>query len=374
MQRKHGNHSRRCLLFFSALAAAFMLVPAAVAFATPHFKLNVVGTGSGEVTSVEEFPYEQGTPPIACKYNGTSPSGVCENEPIATSGNTYGIELLAVVAPGSKVVWTFQKGSSLDAECPFPGETEYCLLFGKAGEETLEATATFTAMPFKLKVNVNGGGGAGTVTSSPSGINCSAGQECSAAMAGAVTLTAHPAAGYLVAGWVGCRQSSATTCLSVPGTENEEREVTAILLKEGEKGSTGSQGPQGAAGATGAQGPAGSHGNAGAIGAQGPAGPAGVVGAQGPAGPRGTEGKVMVTCKVSQSKGKKAKVACTVKQSASAASVRARVRWSLHRNGRLVSHGDTTTTRLQYALNHLRHGRYALHIAGQQRSVAIEVN
>jgi hypothetical protein len=67
---------------------------------------------------------------------------------------------------------------------------------------------------------------------------------------------------------------------------------------------------------------------------------------------------VKVTCKM---KGPK-KVTCTVKQSKASAS--SLLSWSIHRGKHTVSHGRTSAARLQKVLNHLRPGRYRLHVQG----------
>ncbi|HEX7244501.1 MAG TPA: hypothetical protein VF245_02920 [Solirubrobacterales bacterium] len=204
---------RRLTILLAALAA-LMLVPAASAFAAPSFNLNVLGTGSGEVTSVEEEPYVPGEPAIECKYNGTSTSGVCENEPEEITSNAYGIELLATPAPGSEIAdWTIQKGlpnKLSGSQCPYPGEPEYCLVNGEIGQEDLEVAAIFCpegepdcAENIKLDVEE----GSGTVVSNPGGLICSgaAPESCDASLtAGKYTLTASPAPGYLVKSWKGC--------------------------------------------------------------------------------------------------------------------------------------------------------------------------
>jgi hypothetical protein len=356
----------------AAFAAAFLLVPGTQALAATgyggYIKVHATGTGSGEAVSFEEpglwFPSR---PPIACKYNGITTSGTCEGEvaeALEEGTNFFVSPLEARPAPGSEFGgWTVQKGA-VEGTCPSSEDPARCVVSGvEEGSDELEVTAEFVGIPFELTLFVNGADGAGTVTSAPSSaINCSAGQECSAGLAGGTTLTAHPTGGYMVAGWIGCRQTSGTTCMVVPGTENEDREATAIFLKEGEKGATGnpgSQGPQGNPGATGPQGPSGPAGAKGDTGAQGP---------QGSAGPQGPPGKVTVSCKP---KGKK--VTCTVKQAKSAQSARIqRLSWSLHRAGKVVSHGDTGPARLQQVLNHLRPGRYVLHAAGRH-GVVIEV-
>lgn len=129
--------------------------------------------------------------------------------------------------------------------------------------------------------------GEGEVTSTPAGLTCTTG-ECTHEFEGEVTLTAAKAgAGYEFAGWIGCKPVSATTC-TVQRTETTE--VTAVFLKAGKEGPTGTGSP-GEKGATGAQGPAGPGG------AQGPAGP---TGAPGPAGPAGQV--ELVTCKTVKGK------------------------------------------------------------------------
>lgn len=65
-----------------------------------------------------------------------------------------------------------------------------------------------------------------------------------------------------------------------------------------------------------------------------------------------------MTCKV---KGKKVK--CKVKLAAPASS--ARLRWRLMHGGHAVSHGKTSTARLQQVLNNLPGGNYVLRVKGQ---------
>lgn len=221
-------------------------------------------------------------------------------------------------------------------------------------EFTLEEDSVLSAKFIAPGLQVFLGGSAeGSVTSSSpnTAINC--GATCSAPYASGtvVTLEAHPKTGAVFAGWIGCKHTGATTCeVTIAG----ESEVTAVFVKNG---ATGPTGPTGATGAAGAQGTAGAKGDSGA------AGPAG---AQGPAGPQGPAGKVKVTCKVQGGN----KVKCTVKQSASASS--SSLRWSLHRAGRTLSHGNTSTAHLQQVLDRLRSGHYSLHIAGQDRDISIE--
>jgi hypothetical protein len=77
-----------------------------------------------------------------------------------------------------------------------------------------------------------------------------------------------------------------------------------------------------------------------------------------------------VTCKVKQ-KGKKVKVTCTVKTTAS--SSRRHLRWRLMRGGHAYSHGATSVRRLQSVFNHAPSGRYVLRVQGQKGGTRITV-
>ena len=200
---------------------------------------------------------------------------------------------------------------------------------------TIEAATTITATfnkatSFPLSVYVTG---KGEVSSNPAGIlACTAtGGTCEAQLKGLVTLTAtaEPGSGYVLAGWIGCKKATVSTC-EVDVTA--AREVTAVFLQEGVQGKNGEgviievlapgehgcaaggiavkvgaagtptylcngnegevgvegieglPGPQGKAGALGERGAAGASGATGSPGAQGPPGPAGPAGKEGPAG------------------------------------------------------------------------------------------
>lgn len=207
-----------------------------------------------------------------------------------------------------------------------------------------------------------GGTGEGGVSSSPAGIDCGSSCEAQYLEGTEVTLTATPAAGQVLAGWLGgCKPVSATSC---EVALDADAEVTAVFLKEGTQGSPGGQGPTGSPGAAGPQGPAGQNGaqgSAGQNGAQGPAGP------QGPQGPQGPAGKV--TCKVKR-QGGKVKVTCTVK---SVSTSSARLRWRLMHAGEVHARGATRARRLRLDLGALPSGRYRLHVQGQSGSISIVV-
>jgi hypothetical protein len=366
-----------------AALAAFLLVPAASASAANNFKLNIVGTGSGEVTSEAEGipPGSSGTPTIECERTAPgSATGTCENEMAdfsAIVAGKNGDPLEATAAAGSVFDrWIVNEGEVGGTTCG-PKE-KLCLVLADPGD-TAEATAVFcvgsTTCSGTLTLFVNGPTGSGTVTSSPGTISCSAGQECSEVFVGdEVTLTATPAAGYVVAGWIGCRQSGANPKVCKV-TVDADKEVTAIFLKEGTTPTitafSGNQHgcPNGgydvALGAShsfvcnGTNGTNGTNGKDGTNGTNGATGPAGPAGAAGPQGPPGPAGKVKVTCKM---KGK-TKVKCTVKTASSSSA--SRVSWRLMRAGNTVSHGKTSTARLQKVLNGLSDGNYVLRVKGQ---------
>jgi hypothetical protein len=320
---------------------------------TPEFPLTIttLGSGTGSVgCSVEAGPAE----PCAAEYEeGTE------------------VELIASEGANSEFVeWT--------GDCSGAGS---CLVT-MAAPHSVGAVFDLESIsnPSTLIV-FKGGNGGGTVTSSPTGISCGT-EPCEADFAegSTIELTETPSSGSVFAGWLGCRRTGATSCtVTLTGSEAE---VTAVFLTEGQQGQPGSPGPVGPSGPAGPGGQSGSPGPTGPVGltgatgaqgasgAQGAAGPqglAGQAGAQGPEGKQGPAGNVKVTCTVNGSK----KVTCTVKQAKTASALR--LLWSLHRDGRTVSHGLTSAGRLQQILNGLRPGHYMLRIAGQDGTTRIAI-
>jgi len=120
----------------------------------------------------------------------------------------------------------------------------------------------------------------------------------------------------------------------------------------GGQGQTGPQGNPGPAGATGATGATG------AAGAQGPAGPAGPAGARGPPGDEGPEGSPgKVTCTLNR---KRTKVTCKVSGS-SARSAR------LARGGRTIARGRVVRGAVTFAARtSLKKGTYAVVVGGRK--------
>jgi hypothetical protein len=165
-----------------ATVAAFLLVPAAQAFAATA-TVNIEGSGSGKVSSVGT-PSE-GSPPIECTYESPGPAtGVCEDEMSGEPESSFaGLGLNAFPSVGSEFVgWVY--------EAEFPDRIYF------AGCETTNETclmATFTGANisitavFELETNhfplavTEEGTGEGTVTSAPAAINC--GSECEAEFA-----------------------------------------------------------------------------------------------------------------------------------------------------------------------------------------------
>src|SRR4249919_3643678 len=230
--------------------AALMLVPVASAsaiFYSGNIKVNIAGTGSGEVKSrPDDGFYHQSSPPIACSYNGVSTSGNCEGE-VAEVGEAeeeeergffYVSAQESIAGPGSELSgWTVQKGQYTGNNCPPSSKPNRCVMGGnEEGEDELEVLATFClegtatkefveekgGIPFyaygceesttpNLALNVEEG--SGTVVSNPAGLECtgSAPKTCEAELAeGKVTLTASPAPGYLVKSWKGCDTGGVT--------------------------------------------------------------------------------------------------------------------------------------------------------------------
>jgi len=123
---------------------------------------------------------------------------------------------------------------------------------------------------------------------------------------------------------------------------------------QGQQGEPGAQGPQGQQGATGPQGP---QGPTGATGATGPKGDKGDKGDQGPKGDKGAPGRdALVTCTV-----KNARVTCKVTYSSKAAkakaTVRAKAKASLVRNGRTYATGKVASLKTKRTV---ARGRYTL--------------
>ena len=280
---------------------------------------------------------------------------------VDSSGNVF-------VSTDGGATWKDQLSLGTDLTSVSCASTALCVTADTAGSVT-----TFASPLSPLTVFITG---EGEVISTPAGIKCST-EECTHTFEGEVTLTvAKVAAGYEFAGWIGCRKVSATTC-TVDVTAASE--VTAVFLKAGKEGATGTEGSAGkegtagSGGKAGAAGPTGEKGTAGGAGAQGPAGP---TGAQGPAGPAG---KVeLLTCE--KIKGKQhcttKLISGTVKFTAAGSAARA----TLSRNGVVFAAGTARLTRGRMSLRllpvrRLRAGTYTLTLlsgAGRHERISTE--
>jgi collagen triple helix repeat protein/List-Bact-rpt repeat protein len=320
---------------------------------------------------------------ISCETTGAgSDQGTC------SAKEREGTAVVLKDAPESG--WAFSKWEGCDSE-PAPGECKVTMSTARS------VKAVNAEVPgFPLSVSVTGVGkvnGAGISECSSTG-----GAGCTAIVDGTMTLKgeAAPGSGYVLAGWIGCKKTTATEC-TVDVTAASE--VTAVFLKEGltgpigpqgpagSTGATGSAGPGGATGTTGATGPKGASGEPGATGANGAAGEKGAngangaAGAQGPAGPAGQEGPAgkveVVTCTKA---GKKKK--CTTKTvSGTVKFTTSSMQATLSRHGLVYATGAALTAAhggLSLRLSDrraLRPGRYTLTLisgAGREERIGTE--
>jgi hypothetical protein len=216
-----GRGSRLHLTVLLATVAAFLLVPVAQAAALGTMKVNIAGTGSGEVFSYQESSLSfSGEPPIECSYASPGPAtGVCEDE-MEGEPEEQGVHIYAAPAPGSEFVgYTFQEGEDLYGLCGERKAQEnsylqwggFICFAGRFSPGNAEVTATFDAVekPTLLTIAKTG---EGTVVSRPLGIEC--GSTCSHGFkeGKTVTLTASPATGYALSTWAGCTTHVGLTC------------------------------------------------------------------------------------------------------------------------------------------------------------------
>jgi YVTN family beta-propeller protein len=196
----------------------FVAVPAGI-----PGTVSVIATSSGMVTGtipVGTAPLALGNfigPPTLTVAEAGAGSGQVTSSPANINCSASSHECAAMFPNGTQVTLT----ASASAGSSFSGwsgggcsGTGTCVV-NPTADTTV--TATFD-LPVTLTV-AETGGGAGQVTSSPSGINCSASSnECAApfAVGSQVTLTASASAGSSFAGWSGGGCSGTKTCVLTP--------------------------------------------------------------------------------------------------------------------------------------------------------------
>ena len=228
---------RRITILLAAVGA-LLLVPATQAFAENHLYVNIVGSGSGEVTETGSEGFV-GTPRLECSHVGEpteTTEGECDNEMYGEGGEASASPHV-FPGPGTEFAgWevTFTGGAYNFTTCEEEGLPEECIVYTAGGgdaevtvyleceteggcEEEAPAGPALT-----LKINE----GEGTVVSNPAGITCTgaSGTECTEEFeeGSEVTLTASPAAGYRFYNWPAC-----------PGTANGRQcTVTMSAAKE----------------------------------------------------------------------------------------------------------------------------------------------
>jgi hypothetical protein len=229
---EHSPSSGRIrLTILLATVAAFLLVPVAQAAANGILTVEVAGTGSGEVSSVNGFANSgqyEGSPPIEC--SGPPSKGTCETELVEEEEEPgmQAIGLHAVAAPGSEFVgWVVEEGFPIFCNAKVPPQKERCLP-ATEGENAF-VVAFFeceieggceekTGPTNKRTLTLTKSGtpnSAGSVSSKPKGIKCAS--TCSKAEASlykntVVTLSAKATTGSTFAGWSGSGCSGTGTC------------------------------------------------------------------------------------------------------------------------------------------------------------------
>jgi len=235
-QSRRSPFGRIRLTILLATVAAFMLVPAAQAFAAlGQATFFIEGTGSGKVFAYEEDPFP-GNPPVECSYASPGPAtGICETE-LSGEEEFQALSFEGLAAPGSELAgWevtgaTIDQCASLEEEHGFPPSV--CGVAAFEGEPTIEITAYFTsaAPTFPLTVTTEGTG-EGTVTSTPAGIDC--GSECEAEFEEGeeVELSQSPETGSEFIEWGGACSGTGTCKV----TMSEAKEVKATFNLEPEE-------------------------------------------------------------------------------------------------------------------------------------------
>jgi len=260
----HGSRPSGARLYLlAAIAAAFLLVPAAQALAYNTVTIEGAGDGSG---SVKGYEINKGNPPVDCHWNGvegkwdvgTGPAGSggesgkkglneCNSEAVAPEG-TEAFAVQEAADPGSKFGgWEITEGGFGFSVCEekFNSVCGGLLLLGHTKiRATFECEGTPPCPPptgEKLTV-LKGGNGVGTVTSVQSGengqpINCGSHCEEEFGENEEVELEAEEATGSEFSGWteisgdVGTCTGTTSPC-KITLSESKEIEAGFALEEE----------------------------------------------------------------------------------------------------------------------------------------------
>jgi len=250
-----GPGSGPRLYLLAALVTAFLLVPAASAFAGPiPGEIVFSGEGSGWVKGnegVSNGHLEGGEPLVKCHWNGhevdvgtsLTESGVVGLHECKTKAQ----ETIAGVGESLRVGheadlgslfegWKVLEGIATGCEQENPGAGE-CIaaVFGPSGSIKIEATFTGGSpeVPLTLKKK---GTGDGTVTSTPAGISCAPGcteETVEFPENEGVTLEASEDASSTFTGWTGCDAEPGGDCeVTMSAAKEVEAEFEPIPTKE----------------------------------------------------------------------------------------------------------------------------------------------
>jgi hypothetical protein len=162
--KQSGSGGRLRLALLGATVAAFLLVPAAQAFAAnPEVHIIFGGEGAGWVKGNAPEGEGGGTPRIECHgtagaRDGTPPA-ICDSE--TDNVGVLGVQLIAQADPGSELTgWEVQAPGAAFGGCQNPVETqtEECAAVTFGGAYSVKAIFALKSEPLNLTVSGAAGG------------------------------------------------------------------------------------------------------------------------------------------------------------------------------------------------------------------------